>query len=381
MSVIDRILAHGWGDYFNRVRLQLLAWLIGVLLVGCGGSGSNASGTVPSVNSSSSAQTFSSSSISSSSYSSVGSSSSGVSSASAVCNVSASLAWVSTQPLIAPQNPNHVSIKDPTIVQYNNVYHLFASVFDTNRNAWGSVYLNFSDFSQAASSPQISMTNKPAGDTVAPEVFYFKPQNKWYLIYQWGAKYSTNSDIGNPDTWASPQPLLRGGPANGLDYWVICDDTNCHLFFSGDDGKLYHSKTNINNFPNFSGYEIVMTDEVGKLFEASNVYKIEGTNKYLLLVEAYGPRYFRSWTSTSLDGPWEPLADKQTAPFAGAANVKFEGAAWTNDISHGEMIRSGYDEKLTINACNMQYLYQGVAPNSSVGYDRLPYRLGLLTAQ
>ena len=106
-----------------------------------------------------------------------------------------------------------------------------------------------------------------------------------------------------------------------------------------------------------------------------------GNSYYLLLVEAYGPRYFRSWTATSLDGPWTPLADQQSAPFAGAANVSFDGAPWTQDISHGEMIRAGHDETLTINACNMEYLYQGVDPGSTADYPHLPYRLGVLNAR
>jgi hypothetical protein len=72
------------------------------------------------------------------------------------------------------------------------------------------------------------------------------------------------------------------------------------------------------------------------------------------------------------------LADSQSSPFAGATNVSFEGEQWTNDISHGEMIRSGYDETLTINPCNMQLLYQGVDPNANVTYTDLPYRLGLI---
>lgn len=294
------------------------------------------------------------------------------------CDFPKSFSWESTPPLILPKASRHVSIKDPTIVYYDNLYHVFATVFDTSRNGWSGVYLNFSDFSEAASAAHISLENKPAGDTVAPQVFYFRPHNKWYLISQWGAKYSTNTDISNPDTWTPPKSLLANGLDIGLDYWVICDDENCHLFFSGDDGNLYRSKTPIDNFPNFSGYEIVMTDEVGKLFEASNVYKVDGKDFYLLLVEAYGPRYFRSWTATSLDGPWVPLADSQSAPFAGAANVNFDGEKWTNDISHGEMIRSGYDEKMTINPCDLQFLYQGVDPKSTAGYTGLPYRLGLL---
>ena len=46
------------------------------------------------------------------------------------------------------------------------------------------------------------------------------------------------------------------------------------------------------------------------------------------------------------------------------------------------MIRAGHDETMTISACNMQYLYQGVAPGSAgTAYERLPYRLGLLKAR
>jgi hypothetical protein len=218
------------------------------------------------------------------------------------------------------------------------------------------------------------------GSTVAPQVFYFAPQNLWYLIYQWGARYSTNPDINDPTGWSAPRPLLAGEPANALDFWVICDDADCHVFFSRDDGVLYKSKTPIASFPSFSGYEVVMSEpSPGLLFEASNVYKVDGTNKYLLLVEAYGPRYFRSWTGESLDGPWAPLADTQQNPFAGAANVSFDGATWTNDISHGELLRSGYDQKLTVNACNLRYLYQGTAPSFQGEYNLIPYQLGLIT--
>ncbi len=299
------------------------------------------------------------------------------------CDLPSKFSWTSTDPLITPHNSNWASIKDPTIVKFNNQYHVFASIVDKTRNGYGGVYMNFSDWAQANSAQQVDMSTTPAGGAVAPQVFYFEPQKKWYLIYQWGAKYSTNSDISNPSGWSSPKPLLSSGLNNGIDYWVICDDNNCYLFFSGDDGNLYRSKVSIGNFPNFSGYEIVMRDSVvGRLFEASNVYKVDGTNKYLLLVEAYAPRYFRSWTSTSLDGPWTPLADTQSNPFAGAANVTFSGSKWTNDISHGEMIRSGYNEKMTINACNMEYLYQGVDPNSGVSdYNRLPWKLGLIKAR
>jgi endo-1,4-beta-xylanase len=118
------------------------------------------------------------------------------------------------------------------------------------------------------------------------------------------------------------------------------------------------------------------------LFEAGNVYKVSGANQYLLIIEAAtaGRRYFRSWTSTSLDGTWSPLAATPANPFAGNNTVTFTPSAWTTDVSHGEMIRSGYDQTLTISPCHLQYLYQGRDPSVDTGsYSTLPWRLALLT--
>jgi len=117
------------------------------------------------------------------------------------------------------------------------------------------------------------------------------------------------------------------------------------------------------------------------LFEASNVYKIKENNQYLILIEAFGPegRYFRSWTASNIAGPYNQLAANQSNPFAAASNKFPSSNAWTKSISHGEMIRSGVNQKLEISSCRMQYLYQGVDPNAVGDYDCLPWRLGLLT--
>jgi hypothetical protein len=53
--------------------------------------------------------------------------------------------------------------------------------------------------------------------------------------------------------------------------------------------------------------------------------------------------------------------------------------SWTRDTSHGELIRDGYDETLTIDPDDLQLLYQGRDPAINRRYDQLPYRLGLLT--
>jgi endo-1,4-beta-xylanase len=307
-----------------------------------------------------------------------------------------SFSWSSSGALIAPKpdsTHNIAGIKDPTVVYYNGKYHVFAST--ASAAGYNLVYLSFSDWSQAGSATHhyLDRTAVGAGYRAAPQVFYNTQQRLWYLVYQTGnASYSTNPDINNPNGWSAPRnfyasmpDIIRQNIGNGywVDMWVICDSANCYLFSSDDNGHLYRSQTTVGQFPNgFTNTVIAARDSKYNLFEASNVYKVQGTNQYLLIVEAIGSdgrRYFRSWTSGSLAGSWTPLAASENNPFARANKVSFPSGAWTRDISHGEMIRAGYDQTLTIPNCRLQYLYQGLNPNASGDYNSLPWRLGLLT--
>jgi len=302
--------------------------------------------------------------------------------------------WNSSGALIGPKadGRNIAGIKDPSVVYYNGKYHVFASTAQSS--GYNLVYTSFTDWPQAGSAPFYYLDQSPIGTgyRAAPQVFYFAPQRLWYLVYQTGnASYSTNPDIGNPAGWSAPKHFYSGMPdiirqniGNGywVDMWVICDSGNCYLFSSDDNGHLYRSQTTLAQFPNgFTNTVIAMQDSNrNRLFEAANVYRVG--NQYLLLVEAIGGdgrRYFRSWTAPAVTGPWQPLADSESNPFARANNVTFAGTAWTRDISHGEMIRSGYDQTLTISPCNLRYLYQGLDPNAGGDYNGLPWRLGLLT--
>lgn len=308
------------------------------------------------------------------------------------CGVPTSFKWSSTGPIIAPKSDaTHklTGIKDPTVVFFNNTWNIYASTTDTN-GGYNSVYLGFADWSSAGAAPQVYLKGG-----VAPQVFYFAPQKLWYRIYEWPDVYDTSPDPTQPQSWSPMKTFYPGEPAivtknkgsgGWIDFWVTCDDKNCFLFFSDDNGHFYRAQTPIGSFPKgFNDPVIILSDpSPGRLFEASCVYSMKGTGQYLLLIEAFdggsgGRRYFRSWTAPALDGNWTPLQAEYNTPFASAKNVTFNGPAWTQDISHGEMLRSGYDEKLEIDTCNLQYLYQGKDPAAGGNYNTLPWKLGLLT--
>lgn len=303
------------------------------------------------------------------------------------------LKWKSSGVLIEPvSDETHqlVSVKDPSVVYYNDMWHLYATTANTQGH-WSMIYLCFKDWADAVAARPYYVDNNPAlkGYHCAPQVFYFRPHKKWYLIYQsQQPQYSTTEDLSQPDTWTKPENFFTtkppGAPRLWIDYWVICDDTHAYLFFTGDNGRLYRSRTKIEDFPQgMSNPEVAIQDTRETLFEGSMTYKIKGTAKYLTLIEGLSPnRYYRAYLSDCLDGEWTPVvgADAYQTPFAGINNVKFTAgvAPWTTDISHGELIRDGYDETLTINPRNLQMLYQGREPASGGPYHALPYRLGLL---
>src|SRR5438876_718334 len=171
-------------------------------------------------------------------------------------------AWKSSPCLIFPSrsdNDTTRGIKEPTAVFFQNKWHLFATA-RSEKPSHQIVYLSFDDWNQADKSPRTMLKLDP-NHSASPQVFYFEPQRKWYLIYQIEDSkknptiqpaFSTTENISDPTSWTLPQPLFATQPDNirlWTDFWVICTDERAYLFFSSRDGNLWRSHTRLEDFP------------------------------------------------------------------------------------------------------------------------------------
>ena len=303
--------------------------------------------------------------------------------------------WEYSPPLIAPEardsNPSRAQ-KDPSVVFYGGKWHAFMTVKLQGKSA--IEYCSFQKWEKADRSERTVLEVSKSNYYGAPQVFYFRPHKKWYLVYQMGVPgankmwvaYSTTADIADPDSWTQAMPILDGGEddpraVGGLDYWIICDDQRAYLFLTSLNGKMWRLWTRLEDFPRgFGSCELALE---AKVFEASHTYKLKGMDKYLTVIEEDGRRYYKAYLADQLDGEWTPVADTAQRPFAGWNNVRPAAGVepWTDNISHGELIRDGYDETLTVDPDNLRFIFQGMwdKDKSGKGYGQFQWRIGMLT--
>lgn len=304
--------------------------------------------------------------------------------------------WEYGAPLIAPEKrdaePSRAQ-KDPSVVFHDGRWHVFMTVKLPGRTA--IEHCSFERWEHADASKRTLLRLTDSKYFAAPQVFYFEPHKKWYLIYQVGVEgakkmwvaCSTTSDLSDPSSWTRASPILGGGEDDpreegGLDYWIICDERRAYLFFTSLNGKMWRLWTDLKDFPKgFRHCEVALR---GAFFEASHTYRLKGTNRYLTIVEQNGRRYYKAYVADRLDGEWRPVADTAERPFAGWKNIRpARGVdAWTDNVSHGELIRDGNDQTLTVDPKNLRLVFQGMLERSKAGkeYGAFEWRIGLLTA-
>ena len=323
------------------------------------------------------------------------------------------LKWVSTAPLVVPQNDDThflFSVKDPTVAFINGQWEIYATANmimgpqaaplvqpGATRPARGGtfnmVHLSFKDWKDAPQAKLFYMDKAGfTGYKCAPELFYFASQKKWYFTFQTQAPaFSTSVTPDDPTSWTKPENFFADDlyrqymPRLPIDYHFIGDGQHMYMFFTGDDGNFYRSRTTYAEFPKgFSKPVVAMRGTRNTVFEASITYRIKGTDKYLTIVEALG-RYYRAYVADKLDGEWYPIEGFDTVekPFAGRANVTFEAGVepWSVQVSHGELILDSNDERMILDPNSLTFLYQGISEADNKGdYGALHYKLGLLRA-
>ncbi len=302
--------------------------------------------------------------------------------------------WEFSAPLIAPEKrrrePSRAQ-KDPTVVFHGGKWHVFMTVKLPGKSA--IEYCTFERWEDADAAPRTILRVSDSDYYCAPQVFYFAPHAQWYLIYQMGVPkarfmwvaYSTTADITDPGSWTKARPILNGGPddpreVGGLDYWIICDERRAYLFLTSLDGRMWRLWTKLEDFPNGFGHcELALK---AKIFEASHTYKLKGMHKYLTIVEENGRRYYKAYLADRLDGEWTPLADTAERPFAGWRNTRPAPGVepWTDNVSHGELVRDGCDQTLTVDPANLKLVFQGMLDRDKSGrnYGQFPWRIGMM---
>jgi hypothetical protein len=281
-------------------------------------------------------------------------------------------------------------MKDPSVIFYQGRWHLFCTIRGQNRSHQIE-YLTFGDW-KGTDKAKRHLLKMHSGYFCAPQVFYFRPHRKWYLICQasdeswepkYAAAYATTTNITDPASWSPLAPLghRSANGKSGLDFWVICDAAKAHLFFTTLDGRMWREETSLARFP--TGWSEPVLAIKNDIFEASHTYKLRGLDKYLTVVEAqggHGWRYFKAYLADRLDGEWTPLAATKEKSFASMANTQPVGKRWTDCISHGELLRAGFDEQLEVDPTNLRFVFQGVMDRERAGkpYGQIPWRLGML---
>jgi hypothetical protein len=264
-----------------------------------------------------------------------------------------------------------IAVKDPSIVYSGGRYHLFYTGRDNND--WRMGYASASSISGLSSASHTYMSTLNVGSYFcAPQVFYCEAKGQWYLVYQsgQGATYSTNSDVGNPNGWSAGRSMFSG---SYLDYWIIREGNTMYIFYApGDDSRtIKRRSTSVSNFPSGWGGESTVATNT---FEGLAVYKNNADGQYYMVVEDIN-RHFELWRASSPGGSFTKLSEE----WAHRDDLIYEADHWTDQVSHGEILRAGTNEYMEVNNLDdCTIIFQGVPDGNYGEYWQIPYDIGTM---
>lgn len=278
---------------------------------------------------------------------------------------------------------DETAVKDPSVVFIEGQWHVFYTARGNGEYTTGYVSAPTLEGLRNAPHHELKQVRgRSSRYACAPQVFFFAPQRLSYLIYQtrdanYQPVYSTTKTIDRPESWSEPEVLLaKNEGAKWIDFWVICDESTAYLFYTRSHRDVYVRTTTLEAFPHgWSEGKSVLSG----VHEAVHIYKAKGCDEYHMIYELNerGARSFGLAKANRLTGPWEKVTDR----YAAGSQLSYEPGCprWTEMVSHGEMIRSGYDQRLEYDADSPVMLIQGrLNDTSDTPYPSLPWKLGLL---
>lgn len=291
--------------------------------------------------------------------------------------------WVVGEPVLSPGvvgSFDEVSVKDPSVVYHDGRWHVFYTARGHGEYTTGYVSAEHLGQLQSASRHELKMIRGKKRYGCAPQVFFYTPQKLWYMIFQnldsnYQPVFSTNGNINDPESWSTPRPLLtKDSKAKWIDFWVLCDGDKAYLYYTeGHNGVVVRS-TSLGDFPGgWSEGRIVYKN----IHEAVHVYKVWGHREFHMFYELNhnNVRSFGCAKAEHPEGPWTKVTDE----YATGDQLVYTGSRWTEMISHGEVLRSGYDEKLEYDPQNCRWLIQGILKkDKDLPYPSLPWKLGVI---
>lgn len=294
--------------------------------------------------------------------------------------------WVAGSPILTPREGSFDAraVKDPSVVRHEDRWHVFYTACGPERLGIG--YVSAPTWEELDAAPRFLLEQLSGGVeryAAAPQVFYFAPAETWYLIYQtkdtnYQPVYATTKTIDAPESWTPPKPLAeKFEDAKWIDFWVICDDTTAYLFYTRNHRDVYLQTTALEAFPRGFGNA---SKVFGPVHEAVHIYSAATRGEYHMLYEVRtddGYRKFGLATAPRLEGPWRDLAPDYAA--IGTCVWPANSHRWTDNISHGEFLRSHYDQRLEYDPLTTKLVIQGRrGSEKDQEYRSLTWSLGLL---